>query len=351
MNAGRITGMWNVSRSSACLIRYASPLPVFPLSPVSVDADLPPQAAIPAGRGAFLARLIDYAGLFPPAGLSLEDAVPNYVAYRRSEEAWMLARFLCPARRLPELAPFTDLFSPDERLHVSVIGTGGDSVEAFLEATRRDRHAMRELADVHQGRAVADAYEVRLPALDRAATADALARLAETMHGLDATFVEVPLAEGDAVANTAEALAGLPGRFGLKMRCGGLTPDAFPSVEQVAFAIAACRDAGVPFKATAGLHHPVRHDDAELGIQRHGFLNVFGAGVLAHALDLDEADLRRVLRSQDLRAFQLDERGFAFEDQRVASGAVHAARVAFATSYGSCSFDEPRDDLRAAGLL
>ena len=59
----------------------------------------------------------------------------------------------------------------------------------------------------------------------------------------------------DRLARTADALAAArAGAAGLKIRCGGLDAAAVPSPQAVAAALAACRQAGVPLKATQGLH-------------------------------------------------------------------------------------------------
>src|SRR5713101_4042837 len=51
-----------------------------------------------------LNRILDYAGLFPPAKLPLEDALRTYLRYRKeSPHRWMLGRFVCPTARLPDL--------------------------------------------------------------------------------------------------------------------------------------------------------------------------------------------------------------------------------------------------------
>jgi hypothetical protein len=320
---------------------------------------------VPAGLRAFLTGLIDYAGLFPPARLPFEEAVPNFAAYRQSPDAWMLSRFICPAGRLDALAAYTDLFGSERPLPVSVLGTGGSDAELFLRSLRADLEAVRECEAAHQGRVRADLLEVRLPDAITEAGGDAVAGLllrvndllAEADVSFDRIHLEAAFA-GDWRSTVREAITaiarhGLPGgpAFGYKVRCGGVTPDAFPTPEQVAFVLATCRDAGVAFKATAGLHHPVRHYDRAIEVMMHGFLNVFGAGVLAHALDLSEAAIRQVLRAESIKAFTFDEAGFAFQDLRISADQVATARDTFATSYGSCSFDEPREDLCAAGLL
>ncbi len=314
---------------------------------------------------AFLTGLIDYAGLFPPARLSLDEAVPDFAAYRQSADAWMLGRFICPASRLVGLDAYTDRFEPGRPFPVSVLGTGGGDPETFLRSFRTDLRAIRMFEATHEGRVRADLYEARFPDVITEAGADAVAevllRVDEALAQAGASFERIHIEAafvGDwraTVQGTVAALArhnaGSDAAFGFKVRCGGVTPDAFPTPEQVAFVLATCRDARLPFKATAGLHHPVRHYDRTTEAMMHGFLNVFGAGVLAHALDLSEAALRQVLRTESIKAFVFDEAGFAFQDLRISAEQVAEARDVFALSYGSCSFDEPREDLRAAGLL
>jgi hypothetical protein len=129
-----------------------------------------------------------------------------------------------------------------------------------------------------------------------------------------------------------------------------VTVDAFPSIEQVAWAIASVRDAGVPLKCTAGLHHPIRHYNESVQTKMHGFLNVFGAGVLAEAKDLSQAQIQPILEDENPKNFTFDENDFAWKDLRVATSELAKSRL-FVTSFGSCSFDEPREDLRKLGIL
>jgi hypothetical protein len=138
---------------------------------------------------------------------------------------------------------------------------------------------------------------------------------------------------------------------GLKVRCGGATAAAVPSAGDLAYGLAACRTVGVPVKFTAGLHHPLRHHDSALGTKSHGFLNVFVAGVLCHARGLGMEALRPILEDEDPAHFYFDDAGLAWNDLRATTEEVAAARRGFVVSFGSCSFDEPREDLRALGLL
>ncbi len=298
----------------------------------------------------FLSKVIDYAGLYPPASLPLEDAFANFMAYQSANEAWMLSRFIIPAKRLAELPDFY------EDLSFSMLGRGGKSEEEFLENLKQD------LTDIHSfralnKRAVTDMFEVTLPASvlkEKTRAHDLVNSTADVLNlnGIS-VFFEAPFGDGWQVR--AENLIRLLRKFkdrhiGLKLRTGGVTADVFPSTEQVAWAIASARDAGVPMKCTAGLHHPIRHYNESVQTKMHGFLNVFGAGVLAVTNNLSVEQIETILEDEDPASFIFDEAGFAWKDLRVVtSGLLHARQQV--VSFGSCSFDEPREDLRAMGLL
>lgn len=306
-----------------------------------------------------LAEILDYAGLFPPAGLPLEAALRNFARYRTGPDAWMLARFVIPTRRLGELAAFDDLFDEAPPFRFSVLGTGGPDAEAFLAAFRADVEGLDAFHRRHGPRVVADVMEVRLPdlAAEAARIEDFLATLDGPLPpGLD-LFFEVPL---DAslprmVPPLLDALAAYnathPHRVGLKLRTGGLEPEAFPSAEALAYVVVACREAGVHFKATAGLHHPVRLYHESVRTHMFGFFNLFGAAVLAAAHTLGEATIRDILLEEEANHFFFDDEAFAWKDLAASLEEIRHARDDLATSFGSCSFDEPREDLQALGLL
>ncbi|HLA63208.1 MAG TPA: hypothetical protein VK610_02185, partial [Rhodothermales bacterium] len=308
---------------------------------------------------ALLDGLIDYAGLYPPTALPLDDAAARYARYRSGPDAWMLGRFILPASRLDELTPHLGRFATGTPLRLSVIApSGGELPEAVAAA--------RAFEAAHRGLVVADRFEARLrPEViaDRARLDGVIAAFeaaaARDDGEADRAFLEVPIVgEGwrPGLEAAAAAVAEHNARTdrpatGIKLRLGGEEAAAFPSVPVVAEVIAALRDAGAPFKATAGLHHPVRHPAPEYGAVMHGFVNVFAAAVLAHARRLDPDALVRVLGEERIERFVFDDDGLAWNGYGANTREVVTARATFCTSYGSCSFDEPRDDLRAAGLL
>lgn len=306
----------------------------------------------------FMSRIIDYAGLYPPANLSLEDAFRNFVNYQDDPDAWMLSRFVIPVQRLAELSLLVEQFFPRESvLSFSALGRDGKNADEFLDNLNLD------LADIHTFRAlhgtgiVVDMFETALPAAAFTAQArinNLVNKTAEILNKNGLTvFFEAPFGEGWLAR--AEKLIRSLRKFkdkhvGFKLRTGGVTADAFPFPEQVAWAIAAARDAGVPMKATAGLHHPVRHYNGGVQTKMHGFLNVFGAGVLAVTHGLSVEQIQNILEDEDPASFIFDESGFAWKNIHAGHEKIARARQNV-VSFGSCSFDEPREDLQALGFL
>ena len=305
---------------------------------------------------AFLSQIVDYAGLYPPASLPLEDAIRSFVDYQSDEEVWMLSRFITSARRLAELSQLAEKIFPKEGvLSFSVLGRGGQDTDEFLENLKFD------IADIDVFRqikgVVVDVFEVVLPssALAGKSTAhDLVKKAADALNKNGLTvFFEAPFGEGwqSRAEKLVRALRKVKDKHvGFKLRTGGVTADAFPSTEQVAWAIESTRDAGVPIKATAGLHHPVRHYNESVQTKMHGFLNVFGAGVLAVTNDLSIEQIQAILEDEEPANFIFDESGFAWKDLRIAALEMMRARLQV-VSFGSCSFDEPREDLQKLGLL
>jgi len=119
----------------------------------------------------------------------------------------------------------------------------------------------------------------------------------------------------------------------------------------VAAAIATCRAIGIPLKATQGLHHPFRHANETLGVVAHGFVNLFTASVMASAHDAPVTTLTEIIADTDPAAFVIGSDTLAWRDLEASAEQVAAARTDVLTAFGSCSFSEPRDDLRALQVL
>jgi hypothetical protein len=229
--------------------------------------------------------LIDYAGLFPPAALSMEEAVRNYARYREGEHAWMLGKFVVPEARANEVP---------KDFPTSVLGVD----------------------------------EVRANGNFGSLTAK--------------TFVEI----GDVGLIPELAKNGLHA----KIRTGGVTPDAIPHPDRVATFIRICAMHGVPFKATAGLHHPLRcmraltYEPNSARATMHGFVNVFMAAAFPH-------DAERVLVEDDPKAFRFEDDVAWWRDHAVTTEHLADVRREFAISFGSCSFEEPVAELQELGWL
>lgn len=320
-----------------------------------------------------LADVLDYAGLFPPARLELDQAIRNYARHRHEPESWMLGRFVCPASRLGELAPYVDeLFSVGPALRLSVLGRGAATCEEFLEGMQSDLKDMAEFRAHTDERTAIESFEARLPGepskeSEVAELLDAVSDLwGASRTGRLSAFYEPPpttdwrldwsaiirgIAQHGAAADGGRDARKASELTGFKLRCGGPDPSAYLSVEQMASAICWARAAHVPVKFTAGLHHPLRHYDKEAGADMHGFINVFAAGILAASGNVDEAQVCRILESEDVESFEFTADAMSWKGNRISCDGIARARRNAITSFGSCSFDEPRQGLRSLGLL
>ncbi len=287
-----------------------------------------------AALRALLENAIDYAGLFPPADLALELALENQAGYVRSPDRWMLGAFILPVGKFAAAAGQLARFSAEHPLQVSALGPKLAESANFRETLQEFTAVVENFAAAHAGVATVTQFEMPLPA----------GAEAESLGGLRVFWERA----ADAAPATIAALAG--SGAGFKLRTGGVTADAFPTDAQIARALVAGARHQVPIKFTAGLHHPVKHFHASVGAKMHGFLNVLGAGVLAAEHDWDEAQTAEMLADEDPGSFSFDDDEFRWREWPIATPQI-VARRQFVTSLGSCSFDEPRDDLRALGFF
>ena len=297
-----------------------------------------------SGVVALMSNLIDYAGLFPPAKLDMPATVRNYADYLSSPEAWMLGRLLVPAGRLDEFEPCAASLLPHDdeaepwRISCLIAPAGERQLDEDLQriASFNNHHAAPD-----EGLAIIDVIELRADSAQK--IDDALDMIADELFA----FFELPIE--DDPRGLIAALAG--GDAGAKVRTGGVTADAAPAPALLARFIGACASANVPFKATAGMHHPFRYHDDSVGARMFGFLNVFVGACLAHEVQLDQELLADLLDDESSSSFRFDAEGLAWREHRLSQDQITDARNHFAVSFGSCSFDDPRDGLRKLKLL
>ncbi len=286
-----------------------------------------------------LAGIVDYAGLFPPSMVSMSEAVANYASYRKSPHSWLLGRFVTPVARLTEFVDAAEEhFVDGEPWQLSVLA-GED-----ITTTIRD---IKLFNTTYAGRAVCDALEVK---------ANTVSKIENTVAALpdDLTaYFEIALNE-----NFVDLIMSLSiKKQRAKIRTGGTAREDFPPTRDIIKFVRSCMAANIPFKATAGLHHPIRcfrpltyAADAPKGTM-HGFLNVLLMTGFAR-------ESYRVALLEELMEEEFDE-AFVFRDNGVAwrgehfltAGHLERLRRKGMISFGSCSFDEPVADLHSLGLL
>lgn len=318
-----------------------------------------------------ITNLIDYAGLFPPASLPLKEAYKNYVRYINESDEWILSKFICPAKQLSSLAELIKEDKNDKSFSISVLGRSGANAEEFVNGTAEDINLIAGFLQDTQNKFYTDIFEVRFPediVLENNIDAmyeimnSAASMFKENISFPVKVFFELPLKNDwkASVNNFAAALKkhnnyfGQDEKFlksGLKLRTGGVEASAFPSVEQIACVINTCYENQAPLKFTAGLHHPIRHYNDSVKTKMHGFLNIFGAAVLLYGNDLPEQDLINIISDEDANNFKFDNEFFRWKEFKAPLQVIENARKNFAVSYGSCSFDEPREDLHFLKLM
>lgn len=278
-------------------------------------------------------HFLDDAAVFPPGALPLAEAVPAHLAHLESAQGPLVGPFVVAASALPSLGDLLEDLPP-RSFAVSVTVQGPGAVRASLETAARIPALDVRAVEVGVPTGVVAAEDV-VPTLDLAVRGD----LGRTADGSRVTvFVELPRDE-----RRGALIGELAGTAYLaKLRTGGVRADLHPDAAELGSAIVALVRAGVPFKATAGLHHAVRNTDAATGFEQHGFVNVLVA-VAASLEGADSAEASVVLADRD-------GAGLAASLAALPVGQAEQVRSVF-RSIGTCSIDEPVSDLAALGLL
>jgi hypothetical protein len=295
------------------------------------------------GLRELLGEIVDYAGLFPPAKLDMRAAVENYASYRAGADAWAVGRFVVPAERLEELAGAVGVLdgaAGQGDWHLSALP--GPDLDGGLER-------IRAFAGGAPSRSVASngGFGLRVDSVEiKAATPEEVPELSRAIPAHLTTYVEFPLDPDP--EQFIRALQGSGARA--KVRTGGVTQEAFPSPDALLHFLRGCVEANLPFKATAGLHHPVAgryrltYEPDSAVAPMFGYLNVLFATALLRR-GASESQVAAALGETDAAAFHLGGADVSWREYRLHPEEIRALRGRAMVAFGSCSFREPLEEL------
>lgn len=314
----------------------------------------------------FMYKLIDYAGLYPPSELPIGKAFPNYLKYISGDRRDALSSFIISAHRLDQLEGM--LTNLAHKVNLSVIVGGGNSATSFRQKIGDDLQKIEliEAYDKVEVHSLETKFPVEIFLQGETAVLALLNDVAEKIRRTKLKrvkiFYELPILD----IGMEKYLINFIGAVGihsdnafpenylgcsLKIRTGGVTPELFPAPSVLSRVIQLCTTYNLPFKATAGLHHPFRHYDAKLGVHRHGFVNLFLGAMLAKRYSLSRQLILEIISDQQEANFTFTEDHIAWKNYKVTTAEIDDLRKSFCISYGSCDFMEPIDHLVKRNIL
>jgi len=292
----------------------------------------------------FLERAIDYAGLFAPASLDMMTSVRNYSRYFNDPYRWALGRFVLPVARLDEFLNARKVVAADPWRLSGIISADIEMDLAAVDEFNRKAHG-----------AVIDSLEVRVCNLDQ------VDLVRKNRPPRTTVLFEIAIEQSDEFLPLLRDIGGCA-----KLRTGGVIEESFPSVDEVGGFLLRCAELGVPFKATAGLHHPLRslrpltyEPNSQQGFM-HGFLNLLTAaavawGAVRSGRAVPRSMISTCLADEERANWHFGEDAMTWngdnEPMRFDLHALQSMRSNFALSFGSCSFEEPLRDLRELDIL
>lgn len=273
---------------------------------------------------ALLGEAIDYAGLFPPAGLDLDATVRNYATYRAGRDAWALGRLVLSVTKLAEFADRWPQYVADWPISL-LLGNDYDT-------------EMRLAIDVGLRLDVVECRPVRL---------EDIAEIRRRMPSDGMLFVEAP--QGCTLHEMIVAVADVGACA--KVRTGGVVAEAIPTPGVISAFLVACAQHGLRLKATAGLHHAIRGQQAltyepqSATALMHGFVNFFIAAMTAYEGG-NKAKVEEILDDVEHRSFNASVNELEWRGRSFSVELIKEMRERFAISFGSCSFEEPMEEMR-----
>ena len=311
---------------------------------------------------ALLNSLFDYAGLFPPASLSLPDAFSEYLGHRAEADAWMTGPFVIPVSKLNDVQPLLENSEFHGIISFDVLPRVAPSLEKFALTLQEDLLVCKSFLEEQSSRADITSFEFRFPHhsfLDPAKGMKTVAQISDIfrMNGFEQAALYGEISRSNLFSQelplyflSLSSASDAPKILG-KIRCGGMSNDDFPSPAELATFIHTAVQMNYPFKATAGLHHPIRHLNQAQNVKMHGFINFFFATTLARVHRLNPAEIQQILEEEAASSFIFTKAGIEWKSLTATNTDLIHDRKSLALSIGSCSFNEPRTDLTALGWL
>jgi len=310
---------------------------------------------------ALLARIIDYAGMFPPASLNFETSLQKAATFRKTaKHPWLMNRVVLGLSEFKKVNPeaLYKAGAEGSSWNFSVLGSpiSQSDPQGFVEPVDWDFREIRRIQDRYFGsscQVAVHGYEIRLPdeitQKGQAITSgEFIFPALEQIEGLWSNQIDVyfEVSLQGAWEETLEGVTRIMGEWlsendqtlalpALKIRTGG---QFVPKADQLARAVGECASQGLKFKATQGLHHPISSDTD------FGFINLLAAINFAYALgeqDFSEKDIEACLLSQDPKEFSFSESAFSWKNVSLKNEEIESARKIHAACFGSCSLDEP----------
>jgi len=312
----------------------------------------------------FIYGIIDYAGLFPPAKLNLKDALSNYVTYIKENKYDLLSSFVIPITQLDNVMPTLNNIGKEyKNIAYSFVATRASNTNDFIDTLKSDLEQINNFLNSNSNFS-AKALELALPAdlafsNNQQIKKDIIYQAIELISDYNLPpFFEVPYAPDWELAvenlssilsqNNNEKNYKFPSSF--KIRCGGVKPEMTPPTDYIVSAIHSTAKHKISLKATAGLHHPFNHYNDSLGGIMHGFVNVFTAIILNHKYDINNKKLKTLIDDQNPDNFKWNNQSLSWNEFTVHTTEIENSKKII-SSYGSCSFDEPLDDLKQLNLI
>ncbi|WGL61045.1 hypothetical protein QEJ31_05480 [Pigmentibacter sp. JX0631] len=314
----------------------------------------------------FMHELLDYAGLFPPAKLTLQESLLNYSSYTKHIQKNWLGKFILPSNKIAECIEIMlnqKIFkSNNASLKFSIILNSCEKINDYSGIIDSDLKLIDQFESACKNKISIDSIEFFPP--KEVFQPNNLSLFKNMLSLVDNKlcnakkikykYLEIPFSENineyiefisDFNLNQKEI------KFCIKLRTGGVTPQQIPSAFHIAQAIRLSAEKQIPIKATAGLHVPVPNDNPEVGARLHGFFNIFSCLLLCYKKLLTISEMENILENYSYSDFKFTEDGFTVGNKFLANAEMTHLRNSFIKSFGTCSFLEPIEHLHENNFL